>query len=422
MDRGRLKASLDDWQAWYERALAGMLPRQVVPSLPRAHALALIGVRRAGKTWLAIEAARRSGLRTLYYNFEDPLFHAEPNVSGIDTLLSVYAEHAGAEPALAVLDEVQNVDGWERWVRKATDTRRCRLVLTGSSAKLLSSELATAIAGRSLAHTVWPLGLRERMTFTGTRCRTATEHVGATRAYLQWGGLPEVALTPEAHERTRILKQYVDDIVLKDVLSRHSVRAKRRLDQVVAYAMTNAGCLFSHARVKGAFGVDVQTSQEYFGYLEDAFLAFAVPRFHRNLKQQARDPHKLYVVDTGLRNAYARTMPEDMGRMAENAVYVELRRRGHDVTYWQAEQGEVDFVLRDGPRPTAAIQATWSSLEPGKTRDREVRALVACLEALDLGEGTILTLDREERLVERGRRIRLMPVWQFLLEGGGAGR
>lgn len=415
MDRSRIKSSLNDWHAWHERALSSMVSRRHVPALPKAHSLALLGVRRSGKTWLAVEAARASGLRTIYYNFEDPLFYAEPDVAGIDTLLSVHTEYAGVEPELLILDEVQNVDGWERWVRKTVDTGRYRLIVTGSSARLLSAELATAIAGRVLAHEVWPLSLSEVLAFTGTSCRTASEYLGAAHAYLRWGGLPEVALTPDPMDKSRILRQYIDDILLKDVISRHTIRAPRKLLQVVAYAMTNAACLFSHNRIKGAFGVDVQTSQEYLGHLEEAFLAFAVPRFHPNLKVQARDAQKLYVVDTGLRNAYTRSTSEDIGRQAENAVYIELRRRGHEVTYWRNEDAEVDFVLRDGPGAVGAIQVTWASLEPGETRDREIRSLVACLEALDLPEGTILTLDREERLDVRGRRVIMQPVWQFLL-------
>ncbi|MBI5487332.1 MAG: ATP-binding protein [Deltaproteobacteria bacterium] len=414
MDRGRLKASIDEWRAWHERALAAMKPRRDVPRLSKGHALGLLGVRRAGKTWLAVAAARRSGLRTLYYNFEDPLFYAEPRVDGIDTLLSVHAEFAGAEPELLVFDELQNIDGWERWARKTVDTGRYRLIVTGSSARLLSAELATAIAGRVLAQTVWPLGFAEYLEFAGVSCASPAEYVGATRAYLRWGGLPEIALAGDDVERGRILRQYVDDILLKDVISRHGIRSPRRLFQVVAYATTNAACLFSHNRVKGAFGVDVQTSQEYFGYLEEAFLVFAVPRYHPNLKVQARDPQKLYVVDTGLRNAFSRSASDDIGRMAENAVYVELRRRGHDVTYWRDAAHEVDFVLRDGPRPVGALQVTWSSLEQGAVRDREVAGLVACLEALGLTEGTILTLDRDERLEVRGRRVLIRPIWQFL--------
>lgn len=419
MDRGRLKVSLDDWRSWHERALHRMLPRASVPALPATHALALVGVRRSGKTWLAVEAARRTGLRTLYYNFEDPLFYAEPEVAGIDTLLSVAVEYSGQEPELLVLDEIQNVQGWERWVRKAVDTGRYRLVITGSSARLLSAELATAMVGRALAHRVWPLSFAEYLVFRGTTCSTSAEHVGAAREYLRWGGLPEIVLTPDPLERGRLLRQYVDDLLLKDVIARHAVRAPARLRQVVTFAMTHAACLFSHNRIKGAFGIDVQTSQEYLGFLGEAFLAFTVPRYHATLKVQARDPQKLYVVDTGLRNAMARSPSEDTGRLAENAVYVELRRRGYEPHYWQGREGEVDFVLSEGTSPSAAIQVTWAPLDPGETRDRELRSLAACLEALDLPEGTLLTLDREEQVEVRGRRITLLPVWQFLLGVAG---
>lgn len=415
MDRGHLKSSLDEWNGWYERVHCEAIERSDVPSLPANHALALLGVRRSGKSWLAAAVAHRSGLRTLYYNFEDPLFYAEPGVAGMDTLLSVHTEYAGAEPELLVLDEIQNIDGWERWVRKAVELGRYRILVTGSSARLLSAELATALAGRTLTHEVWPLGLPEYLRFTNTRCTSPAEHLAATRAFLGSGGLPEVVLQPDEPERRRILRQYVDDILLRDVISRHAIRSPRRLRQVVAYAMTHTACLFSHNRIKGAFGVDVQTSQDYLSYLQEAYLAFAVPRHHPNLKVQARDPQKLYVVDTGLRNAHTRSASEDIGRLAENAVYVELRRRGHDISYWRSPRGEVDFVLREGTDTIAALQVTWDSLGPGPTRERELRSLLACLEDLDLPTGTVLTLDRDEHVEVGGRRITLLPIYRFLL-------
>ena len=423
VNRGAIKSALDDWNRSTAKSMDRLLARTTVPALPKKHALALLGVRRCGKTHLGLEVAKRSGLRTLYFNFEDPLFYAEADVSALDQLVSVYSEFEGSEPELIVFDEIQNVEGWERWVRKAVDTERHRLIVTGSSARLLSAELATAIAGRARRHEVWPLSLSEVLAFQGVDLHSLTpnERVGAARRYLEWGGMPEVVLTSDHIERTALLRHYVDDIVLRDVISRHSIREKRRLDQLIAYITTNASCLFSYRRIKGVFGIDVDTAQDYFSYLNDAFFAFAVSRFHPNLNVSARDPQKLYVIDTGMRNAMSRSHSEDIGRLAENAVYIELRRRGCDVTYWQSPEHGVDFVVRDGPEPVAAIQVSWDSLGPGPTRDRELAAMFAALEALGLPAGTVLTLDREERVTQNQRTVTLMPVWRFLIGDGDVG-
>ncbi len=380
---------------------------------------ALIGVRRCGKTHLALEMAARSGLRTLYFNFEDPLLTTEADVSIFDDLVAVHTEATGREPELVVWDELQNVPGWERWVRKAVDTRRHRLIVTGSSAKLLSAELATAIAGRALRHEVWPLSFAEALAFRGVDPDVLTPHerVAALRDYLQWGGMPEVVLTDQHVRKTQLLRHYVDDIVLRDVLSRHAIRDKRRLDQLIAYATTNSACLFTFRRLKNAFGIDVEVAQQYLSHLTDAFFAFAVPRYHPSLTVQVRDPQKLYVIDTGIRNAMSRSHSEDVGRLAEGAVYIDLRRRGCDVTYWQDGSHEVDFVVRDGSTPTAAIQVTWDGLAEGPTRERELDGVFAALDALSLTEGLVLTRDRDERVRRAGRTALLMPVWRFLLEG-----
>lgn len=414
VDRAAIKASLDEWTAWYRKAAQNLTKREGAVKLHQNLGTALTGVRRCGKTYCALELGRHTELETLYFNFEDPIFLKDNSVKNLDILISVYTEYVGREPQLLIFDEIQNIDGWERWARRCIDTQRWQLIITGSSAKLLSSDISTSIAGRCLEQQIWPLSFLEYLRFTNTTCTSNLEYIGAMRSFLKWGGFPAVALEPDEMTRTLILRQYLGDIVHKDVLGRNEIRNKRHLDQIVLFAMTNPASLFSYTSLKRAYGMNTDTAQAYIDALQDAFLVFEVPRFHPNLKVQSRDAKKIYVIDTGMRNAHARSVNDDLGKLAENATYIELRRRGLDVFYFK-DVGEVDFLITTAGKPATAIQVCYSDMEDPATKGRELSSLLNCLEETGLKAGTILTLDRKETLRLEGRTIHMIPLYEFLL-------
>ena len=410
--RSLIKSALDEWSTWLNKARKQLIPRNQTPPWPDGMALAFVGVRRSGKTFAAIEAAASRSERVLYFNFEDPVFVSDNRVQHLDTIISVYQEFSGHDPGVLIFDEIHNIDGWEKWVRKVVDTRRWPLIITGSSAKLLSSEIATSIAGRCIEKTVWPLSYSEYLKFSDIR---SAPSLASLRNYFKWGGFPALTEVNDPDTKTIILKQYLSDIVLKDVISRHEIRNKRHLDQIVAFAMTNLSSLCSYQSVRKAFGMTADVAQTYSGYLGEAFMLFEVQRYHHNLKVQARDPKKIYVIDPGLRRIAARSVTDDLGKIAENIVYLELRRRGHDIYYFQAK-GEVDFVLVEGYRPLQAVQVCYSDMMDAPTFEREVGSLLEALVALDLSEGTILTLNRHETLQEGKKTLRLIPLFEFLTQ------
>lgn len=396
-----------------------MVARRVDVIWPKGFGLALTGVRRSGKTFLALDVASRLSPRLLYFNFEDPIFVQDNNVGNLDTIVSVYTEYAGHEPDVIIFDEIQNVAGWERWVRKCLDTQRWPLIITGSSAKLLSSEIATSIGGRCVEQHVWPLSFQEYLSFSATTCTSSNMWLAALRRYMTWGGFPAVVREPDDEAKRLILQQYLSDMVLKDVIDRHEIRAKRSLDQIVLFAMTNLASLFSYQSIRKAFAVNVELSQDYLSYLHDAFILFEVPRFHQNLKVQSRDPRKMYVIDTGLRNVHARSTHEDLGKQAENIVYVELKRR-KQVVYYYHDQGEVDFITTVMGKPDQAYQVCYSDMTDEDTFRREYDSLRRCMKNLHLNMGHILTLNREESLVDGAATIKLIPIYKFLSDAAAA--
>lgn len=421
IDRGKIKRALDDWMAWYKQASNTLISRtlttHVSKELSERKACAYTGVRRCGKTYSAIQVSKDSGIppeQVLYFNFEDPLIVLQEGPAILDEIISVHTEYAGVSPKLVLFDEIQNVEGWEKWARKTVDTQRFMLHITGSSAKLLSSELATAISGRNIEIPVWPLSFSEYLRFSGRTPANADEYISAVREYLVWGGFPEVVLAKNLEDKKTILRQYVNDIMLKDIIGRNEVRSKHQLEQLIVYYFTNISSPHSYNSVKKAMQINADTAADYTGFLADAFLFFEVKRYHHNLKVQSRDMKKIYCVDTGMRNVHSVSpFNEELGKLAENAVYVHLRRQGKEVWYYKGE-AEADFIVTELGKPKDVIQVCYSDMKEEDVGKREIKGLIEALEYSGLGSGVILTLSREEKFHEHGKDIELSPLFKWL--------
>lgn len=414
--RGELKKALQDWRQWLNKNSHLIVPRSSLLNQQKDLCLALTGVRRSGKSSMTVQLALGRLEETFFFNFEDPIFFPGASVEVLDELLLLYEEETGKMPNLVILDEIQNVQGWERWVRKAIDLGHYQIVVTGSSSHLLSSEIATAISGRVIEQTIWPLSFSEYLLFLKKAPSTKGAWLRALEDYLRWGGFPKVILTADENDRIILLKQYLSDIVLRDVVARHSIKNQRTLQQIVSFYLTGLSCLHSYNALRKAFEISIELASTLTSYLTQAFLVFEMSRYHPNLKVQARDPKKIYVIDTGLRTVSLQSDREDWGRLAENAVYLELRRRSKQVFYYKQAQ-EVDFVITELGTPVDAIQVCYSDLEDQETRNREINALLECLQVLELPSGKILTLSLEDVLLMGGKTIHFIPLYQWLSKG-----
>ena len=415
MDKDLIKKTLDEWAVVQQRIREHSKERELKISPPtNKTAKALIGVRRSGKTTAAIQMFKDTPLeQVLYYNFEDPLFYPNGTVHDLDDLVSVAEEYSQQPKKVLIFDEIQNVDGWERWVRKAVDQQRYKIIITGSSAKLLSRELASSIAGRALEHTVWPLSFQEFLDFESRTPTFEGQQLAALREYLTWGAFPEVVLADERQKKD-LLTQYLSDIVLKDVITRNEIRNKRALDQITTFYFTNLSSLHSYTSLKQAFSLGVDTVSNYTAALNEAFLVFELERYHPNLKVQSRDPKKIYIIDNGLRKVGARSVHEDLGKLLENMVYLHLRRSNKKVMYYKGRH-EVDFLVLEDYLPQEAIQVCASDLKDPQTYKRETEGLFECLHATGLERGVIITWNREEKIKQDNKRIEFIPAYKWLL-------
>lgn len=404
---------IEDWSENAKLVLGESEPRERNIEFSKTNAIALIGVRRCGKTSLALLLAQKfSGAQYLYINFEDPRFIEYNDYSVFDILITTYIEEQKHYPLTIVFDELQNISGWERWVRKFVDSKKTKLIITGSSAKMLSSELATAVAGRVLEYRIWPLSFKEFEKFKNKSA--PQEALSLLPEYMKYGGFPEVVLTPQTSLKDKILKQYFTDILFKDVMARKGIRDKHTLDQIIYHYLTNIASHHSYSALKKAYQLGGNTPQNYTHYLQDAFLIFEVERFHKNLKVQARDTKKIYAIDTGLRNLNSKSLSEDLGKLLENIIFLTLLRKEKKICYFK-EILETDFVVIHNDKPIQALQVTDSDLEEDKAYQRELNGLIECLKFTDLNAGTLITRNRKETLIKDGFKIEFIPAREWLL-------
>lgn len=378
-------------------ALPVLTPRDVWLPQVAGKAVAVIGMRRAGKTsfmWQQLARRHKQGTPRdglLYFSFEDERL-AGLQTSHLDLLIDDYYHlHPGwrdGRRSTFFLDEIQLVDGWERFVRRLLDTENIELFISGSSAKLLSREVATSMRGRALEAVVTPFSFREALRHAGQEPATPAsrltkaQHSQLDHALLQYldvGGFPEAqGLDPRS--RLELLRSYVDVVLLRDVVERHNVSQPQVLRWLVQQLLGNAAGAFSinkfHADLKSrGIAVGKETLHQMLAHLEDAFLLCSVGMATDSARRRQVNPRKVYPVDTGLMALFDRSGKPNTGHALETAVLHELQRRGATVGYVHTRSGfEVDFcaTLPDGQ--TWLVQVCHDASDPD-TLAREVRAL-----------------------------------------------
>ena len=381
-------------------------------------ATAVIGMRRAGKTTflhqVRREASARSGSLALapYLSFEDErLIGLTADHLGV--VLDEHARLLSAQEAdstvLWCFDEIQLVPGWERFVRRLLDEQRTEVFVSGSSADLLSREIASSLRGRAWPVLIHPFSFEESCRHRGVALpehgviRSRRERVRLERAFMDWlhtGGFPE-AQGLDAPSRHQLLRDYVDVAVLRDVVERHRVSNVTGLQWLVRQLLGNAGGLFSvekfHGRLK-AQGISIarDTVHRLLGHLDDCFLVRVVSMESSSERQRMVNPRKAYPVDTGLIPVFDRTGRANLGHALETAVLVELERRRLDVTYVRTPQGyEVDFLVRGADRRPELIQVCANLADAG-VAERELRALAVAGERFPEAGKRLLTLEHDD--------------------------
>ncbi|MFH1463229.1 MAG: ATP-binding protein [Pseudomonadota bacterium] len=425
-----------------ERILPRPTPRTIALAGLPGKADALIGMRRVGKTWRMYQhmgdllgggVARG---RFLYVNLEDERLNVQAHELSelMDAWYARHPEVVGQDLWL-YLDEVQNVPGWERFVRRLLDQGNIHVLVTGSSSKMLSAEIATSLRGRALATEVLPFSFREALVHAGSAAPVTWPVGPADRArlthsfqdYLEGGGFPEVQ-GMDAPLRRRVLREYLDVAVLRDVIERHGVSQVPALRWLVRRLLANPAGRFTANRLhrdlrSQGLAVGKDTVHELLAHLEDAHLVYTVPLWTPSTARRQSNPRKAYPVDPALSRVVAFAKPGDVGHRIENLVYLELRRRGCDeLGYVDTSAGfEVDFCGRNLDGDLLLVQVC-TTLSEAETRAREERALDAAMSELGVTSATLVTLHEEATLHLPAGPVRVVPVWRWLLEGDATER
>jgi len=384
--------------------------------LASPNVLAILGVRRSGKSVLSWSLA---GGNALYVNFFDERLSAF-RPEDFERLLNAARELWG-EPEIVVLDEVQEVKGWERFVSRLRLNKR--VVVTGSSSRLLSGEIATYLTGRHVELTLFPFSFREFLRFRGVELSGSWEYSDreVSRVKRELGDYLEIGGFPEAVKFGRFyLSQIYRDLIERDVILRHGVKHADALRELARYLISNHSSEFTYSKLGSVVGLrDVHTVRDYVSYLEEAYLIFQLRRFSFKPKGQLLSPRKAYPIDTGIAKTLTLKAHPEKGKLMELAVFLEIKRAlsysliPGEVYYWRDEKGEVDFVVRIGEK-LIPIQVTFS-LEG--TSDREVGNLARASKALRAEKGIVVTWEEEGGIDRDGVRIEAVPLWKFLVYG-----
>jgi len=427
-----IKTMILDFQ---ETRMETGVPRRLRIDVVHGKASVCIGVRRGGKsTYLfqIIERLQESGVPRediLYLNFfDDRLHNLRQDSLGLITeaYYSLYPEKKNTTKVYCFFDEIQAVPRWETFIDRLMRTEKCEVYLTGSSARMLSKEIATQMRGRALSWEMFPFSFREFLDYKGiqglgtlsTKKRLFVQK--AFEEYWETGGFPEVAGIGR-NLRIKIHQEYFHAILFRDLVERHDISHPKAVIDLAHWLIDNTASLYSVNSLTGylkSLGHKAPKSavSDYLEWFEDAYFLFTVRIFDASLARSNTNPKKVYCIDHALVNSVSPGILVNSGHLLENLVFTELRRFQPEIYYYKTKSGrEVDFIVPMRGRRRMLVQVCESLADP-QTLKRETTALSDAMSELGVKSGTIVTMNEEERINTGAGTIKVLPAWRFLLD------
>ncbi len=376
-----------------ESILAGRFLERT-ETVPASDLITVIsGIRRCGKSTL-MKLLLRKDSKMAYINFEDTRLSSF-NLADFLKLEEIF-KASGA--TIFCFDEIQNIPEWERYVRSAHD-KGVNFIVTGSSSSLLSRELGSRLTGRYLQIELFPFSYTEFIRYKNLEVGTESLEI-----YLWQGGFPEYI----KNNIKEYLQTLLRDIVLRDIVVRRKIRNEKIILELALYILSNTGKLFSFSNVSKLLNIkSIRTTIDYCDYLQDSYLIQLVPKYSFSIKKQISNQKKAYCIDNGLINTNSLSFSKDSGRMLENVVFQQLRRKYTDI-YYHKEVNECDFLVREGLEIIKAIQVCWKVNEDNLKR--EINGIHEALTYYEDAVGYIITFDQEDEI----DGIPLIPAWKWL--------
>jgi len=434
MNKDKIFEIISDWNFWFKP-----LPKtyrrefyedEIAKKSKAGEVIVIKGVRRSGKSTLLVNEIKRlvadgtDVKNILFVNFEDQRFRMFDEKTLLEDIKNVYLEYIKPTGDLVImLDEVQNVAGWEQWVLKEYELSNNHLYVTGSNSHLLGAEFGTALSGRYLDIEVFPLSFKEYLGFNGITINSKAELLHNKmilqqhfNSYMRYGGFPKTVLQDDEALKKDTVKSYYDSILLKDIVARYKLKNYQVLNELALFLLSNNATINAYNKLKNNFSSSFDTIRDYVEYLRNSYMILSIPKFDYSLKKQIANPQKFYAIDTGFSNVVSFNISQKIGANLENIVFLELKRRGKEIYYYKTEKGkEVDFLIQN-ENITELIQVSVT-LENEETRHRELRVFSEASKELR-GEirAMIITFDSSEVIEYDGYKIKIINVLDFILK------
>jgi len=402
-------------------------PRNIQPPIDTKKIITLIGVRRCGKTSIfyhminqLIEKIEKT--KILFLNFEDERF--ELNSDELDLILQAYMELYPSyklSECYFFFDEIQNIPNWEKFIRRMYDTISKNIFITGSNSKLLSSEIATSLRGRTLNFEIFPLSFKEYLSFKDIEVdfyssKSLAFIKNAQESFLKNGSFPETLFLEEIYAN-KTLQEYFNVLLYKDLAERYNitntVALKFFLKRIISSSTKQISInkIFNELKSSG-IKIGKNTLYEFLEYVQNIYLALTLQKYDNSLINKELGEKKIYSIDIGLNNATEFRFSDDIGKSLENAVFLELKRKEFDIYYYRTSKSECDFLVFDKNTISDVIQVTFD-MSDENTKSREIKGLIEACKNFDLKSGTIITFDSEDELIENGIKIKIIPFYKW---------
>ena len=433
MQKNQIIEILSDWNFWAKEINTGITREEYLNTLlglitKTNQIICIAGIRRSGKSTLIKQIARQlidqQNADTLIVNFEDERFWKRDLELMIDIYNTYLEKVKPKSKPFIFLDEIQNIPEWERFARGVHERNEAKVIVSGSSSKLLSAELATLLTGRHIMFFVQPLSFKEFLTFKNMPIANEIEiltHRTVIKQlldeYREYGGFPEVVLS---HDKQRILLGYFETMIVRDVIERFNIREREKIRTIAKFYLTNISSQISFNKISGFLNIPLTTVERFSTHLETANVVFFLKKFSFSFKEQEKAQRKIYSTDVGLSNTIGFKFSENPGKIMENIIAVELKRRQSfnpqiEIYYWKDyQQREVDFVVKEGLEVVQLIQVCHN-ITSMETKEREIRSLIRAMKEFKLTEGFIITDDLESEEEIKGFKIKYVPMWKWLL-------
>lgn len=385
--------------------------------LQTSEILIISGIRRCGKSVLMQQIRDRLVEKDFFFNFDDERL-ANFKLDDFQKLQECFVELFG-EQHTYYFDEIQNIEGWERFVRRLYNAGN-KIVITGSNARMLSRELGTHLTGRYLQVEIYPFSFQEYLAMNEIPVNAKTLYTTTGRAtmvksfvkYMECGGFPKFLQDGSVSYLTSLY----ESIIYRDILTRNGLTNEKEMLELMFYLASNATKRVTYSSLGKVVGIQhPDTIKNYLEYIQQTYLISQLFRYDPSVKKQMMSPKKIYFVDNAIIKRIGFNATENNGVFLENLVFIELKRRGWDV-YYYADKKECDFIVRKGLHISDAYQVTLQMDSP-QTREREIAGVREAMQAYSLSKGYILTFEGKETInFDDGTIVEVVPVWEWILQ------